>query len=96
MNQSKQAILDLSAENGSTRLAAAMTLGIHQDPATADLLIARCAEERDFYVRDTLTWALTRLPVEVTVPRLLHELVSDNAQARSQALHTLSCGPKPR
>jgi HEAT repeat protein len=37
-----------------------------------------------------LTWALTRLPREVTVPRLLAELRSERVQARSQALHTLS------
>jgi HEAT repeat protein len=55
-----------------------------------DTLIARCAIEPDFYVRDMLTWALTRLPSEITVPRLLTELRSERAQARSQALHTLS------
>jgi HEAT repeat protein len=37
-----------------------------------------------------LTWALTRFPNEITVPRLITELHSKNAQARSQALHTLS------
>jgi HEAT repeat protein len=37
-----------------------------------------------------LTWALTRLPSAITVPRLLAELRSERAQARSQALHTLS------
>ena len=37
-----------------------------------------------------LTWALTRLPSDLTVPRLVAELQSDVAQARSQALHTLS------
>lgn len=50
----------------------------------------RCAIEPDFYVRDMLTWALTRFPPEITVPRLLAELGSECAQARSQALHTLS------
>ena len=37
-----------------------------------------------------LTWALTRFPSEITVPLLLAELGSGHAQARSQALHTLS------
>jgi HEAT repeat protein len=37
-----------------------------------------------------LTWALTRFPRESTVQRLLAELHSERAQARSQALHTLS------
>jgi hypothetical protein len=51
---------------------------------------ARRALEPDFYVRDMLTWALTRFPSEIIVPRLLAELRSERAQARSQALHTLS------
>jgi HEAT repeat protein len=33
---------------------------------------------------------MTRLPAEITVPRLRTELHSERAQARSQALHTLS------
>jgi HEAT repeat protein len=37
-----------------------------------------------------LTWALTRLPSDLTVPRLRTELRSEHPQARSQALHTLS------
>ena len=41
-------------------------------------------------MRDMLTWALTRFPSEITVPRLVAELHTDRAQARSQALHTLS------
>jgi HEAT repeat protein len=53
-------------------------------------LVAQCAIEQDFYVRDMLTWALTRFPSEIVVPRLLTELNSETAQARSQALHTLS------
>ncbi|MFC4042922.1 HEAT repeat domain-containing protein [Dactylosporangium siamense] len=80
----------LSAGNASTRLQAALAAGTHPDPGLVDALVARCALEPDFYVRDMLTWALTRLPAQVTVPRLLPELASEHAQARSQALHTLS------
>src|SRR5919197_4357014 len=72
------------------RLRAALLAGTHADPGLADALVARCAIEPDFFVRDMLTWALTRLPQEITVPRLLAELGSERAQARSQALHTLS------
>jgi HEAT repeat protein len=54
------------------------------------VLVARCAIEPNFFVRDMLTWALTRLPPEITVPKLRAELRSAHAQARSQALHTLS------
>ncbi|GAA3797869.1 HEAT repeat domain-containing protein [Amycolatopsis tucumanensis] len=80
----------LSAGNPSTRLQAALAAGTHPDPGLLGELVARSAVEPDFFVRDMLTWALTRLPAEITVPRLLAELTSARAQARSQALHTLS------
>jgi HEAT repeat protein len=80
----------LGAGNSSTRLQAALAVGTHSDPGLVDALVARCAIEPDFFVRDMLTWALTRLPSEITVPRLRAELRSERAQARSQALHTLS------
>ncbi|KFZ78848.1 hypothetical protein ED92_30900 [Amycolatopsis sp. MJM2582] len=84
-------ILDaLGAESSSTRLQAALAAGTHPDVGFVGPLVARCAIEPDFYVRDMLTWALTRLPAENTVPVLLAELGSEVAQARSQALHTLS------
>jgi HEAT repeat protein len=80
----------LTAANASTRLKAALAIGSRPELKMVDTLIARCAVEADFYVRDMLTWALTRFPPEVTVPRLLAELDGGQAQARSQALHTLS------
>lgn len=80
----------LVAADGSTRLRAALAIGSDPDPGFVDLLIARSAEEPDFFVRDMLTWALTRMPAALTTPKLLDELRSDGAQARSQALHTLS------
>jgi HEAT repeat protein len=80
----------LAATSPSVRLKAALAIGTDPDPALLDALVARCAVEPDFYVRDMLTWALTRLPADLTVPRLLAELDSAVSQARSQALHTLS------
>jgi len=77
-------------EKASTRLKAALAMGSNPDPGHIDTLVSRCAIEPDFYVRDMLTWALTRHPPQLVVPRLLAELRSDVAQARSQALHTLS------
>lgn len=53
-----------------------------QFPAPAPLTI--------FYVRDMLTWALIRNDTPTLIEQLLPELGSDVAQARSQALHTLS------
>ncbi|MEU4344423.1 HEAT repeat domain-containing protein [Nocardia sp. NPDC023852] len=80
----------LAADNSSTRLEVALTVGTHPEPGFVDALVERCAIEPDFFVRDMLTWALTRHPSEITVPKLLAELSSERAQARSQALHTLS------
>jgi HEAT repeat protein len=83
-------IAALTALNASARLRAALAIGSSPDPAYLDVLLSRCAVEPDFFVRDMLTWALTRLPSDITVPRLVAELQSEVAQARSQALHTLS------
>jgi HEAT repeat protein len=83
-------ISGLAAGDESTRLKAALAIGSNPAPGLVDTLIARCAIEPNFYVRDMLTWALSRYPSEITVPRLLEELCSERAQARSQALHTLS------
>ncbi|WP_280243288.1 HEAT repeat domain-containing protein [Nocardia abscessus] len=90
-NSQDAGLLDaLGAGNSSTRLKAALAAGTHPDPEFIDPLVARCAIEPDFFVRDMLTWALTRFPSQTTVPRLRAELRSERAQARSQALHTLS------
>jgi HEAT repeat protein len=83
-------ITALTLGDESVRLKAALAIGSNPEPDVLDTLIERCAVEPDFYVRDMLTWALTRLPREITVPRLIAELRSEHAQARSQALHTLS------
>ena len=80
----------LAADDESTRLKAALAIGSNPELELLDIVVARCAVEPDFYVRDMLTWALTRFPSQITVPRLLVELRSERAQARSQSLHTLS------
>lgn len=80
----------LEHSSASVRLQAALAAGTHPDPRHVDALIERCAVEPDFFVRDMLTWALTRHPAPVTVPKLVAELHSDRPQARSQALHSLS------
>ncbi|MEU1848098.1 HEAT repeat domain-containing protein [Streptomyces sp. NPDC019990] len=80
----------LGAEDSSVRLQAALAAGSSPDPAVLEMLVERCAVEPDFFVRDMLSWALTRLPTEITLPRLRQELDSERPQARSQALHTLS------
>lgn len=83
-------IAALAADDASMRLRAAMAAGSNPHPGYADELVRRCGVEPDFFVRDMLTWALTRLPADLTVPLLLPELGSASPQARAQALHTLS------
>ncbi|MFD6172602.1 HEAT repeat domain-containing protein [Streptomyces coeruleorubidus] len=80
----------LEDSSSSVRLRAALAVGTAPDPRFIGKLIERCAIEPEFYVREMLTWALTRHPASMTVPGLVDELRSERAQARSQALHTLS------
>ncbi|WP_256343039.1 HEAT repeat domain-containing protein [Streptomyces sp. MW-W600-10] len=85
-----RALRGLEDGRSAVRLRAALAVGTTPDPRFVDKLVERCAVEPDFFVRDMLTWALTRHPVSVTLPRLLGEVRSERASARSQALHTLS------
>lgn len=80
----------LRAPESSARLQAALAAGTSPRADYLGPLVERCAVEPDFFVRDMLTWALTRLEPGPTVDRLLVELSSPVPQARSQALHTLS------
>ncbi len=50
------------------RLRAALTIGTDADDEFLDVLIERCRLEPDFFVRDMLTWALTRLDPDLVVP----------------------------
>ncbi|MFE4176819.1 HEAT repeat domain-containing protein [Streptomyces sp. NPDC056909] len=85
-----RALQGLEDSRSSVRLRAALAAGTTPDPRFIGKLIERCAIEPEFYVREMLTWALTRHSAEMTVPELLDEVRSECAQARSQALHTLS------
>ena len=86
----QDSVAGLEHSDSSVRLRAALAIGTTPDPRFVDELVERCAVEPEFHVRDMLTWALTRHPSSMTVPRLVGELRSERAQARSQALHTLS------
>ncbi|WP_405675219.1 HEAT repeat domain-containing protein [Streptomyces canus] len=85
-----RALRGLEDRRSSVRLRAALAVGTAPDPRFVDKLVERCAVEPEFFVRDMLTWALTRHPLSATLPALLREVGSERAQARSQALHTLS------
>jgi hypothetical protein len=88
--QQTRLVAALDADDPSIRLQAALRAGSDPDPAMLGSLVERCAVEPDFFVRDMLSWALTRLPRDVTLPRIREELRSSRPRARSQALHTLS------
>ncbi|WP_159323606.1 HEAT repeat domain-containing protein [Streptomyces tendae] len=87
---SMRALRGLEDGRASVRLRAALAVGSAPDPRFVDKLVERSAVEPEFFVRDMLTWALTRHPVSMTLARLVREVGSDRPQARSQALHTLS------
>jgi HEAT repeat protein len=80
----------LESADKSVRLQAALAAGTYPEDAYIDVLVKQCAHESDFFVRDTLSWALMRHEISKVVDRLKEELISENPQAKSQALHTLS------
>ena len=80
----------LESPDKSVRLQAALAAGTYPEDAYIEVLVTQCAHESDFVVRDTLSWALMRHDIGKVVERLKSELNSDNPQAKSQALHTLS------
>ena len=57
----------MSAQDSSVRLHAALAVDSVPDPDLLETLDERCAVEPDFFVRDMLTWALTRLSPENTL-----------------------------
>jgi len=80
----------LNSPNQSVRLKAALAAGTYPNSDQIEILISQCANESDFFVRDTLSWALMRHDQKSVVDQLKIELKSENSQAKSQALHTLS------
>jgi HEAT repeat protein len=80
----------LDSPDQSVRLKAALAAGTYPEDNFIEVLISQCAIESDFFVRDTLSWALMRNDVAKVVQRLKIELRSPNLQAKSQAIHTLS------
>lgn len=67
-----------------------MQAGMSPSREYVEPLVERCGLEPDFYVRDMLTWSLIQHDHDQVIARVLPELGSPVAQARAQALHTLS------
>mgnify|MGYP000311165074 FL=1 len=80
----------LASADQSVRLKAALAAGTYPQLGFIEILISQCQHEPDFFVRDTLSWALMRQDREAVMEKLIPELASPVAQARSQAVHTLS------
>ena len=80
----------LASPDQSVRFKAALAAGTYPEPRFIEILVSQCAHEPDFFVRDTLSWALMRNDIPAVVERLKIELASTNPQGKSQAIHTLS------
>jgi HEAT repeat protein len=80
----------LASPDKSIRLQAALAAGTYPEAEFIPVLVAQCRYEPDFFVRDTLSWALMRNEITKVVDCLKTELNSEIVQAKCQALHTLS------
>lgn len=79
----------LTHPDKNTRQRAALALGTLADDAAVPALVARLRDEPDFFVRDTLTWAVTRLGA--TARELVEAMAeSDDPATATQAVHVLS------
>lgn len=97
MNQNPEPVASASSRaralahgDAQVRLNATLAAGTTPVPVELPILVARCAVEDDFQVREMLTWAIVRHPAADALPLITAELDSSTPQARSQALHTLS------
>lgn len=85
LEQARRAAFDTSP---TVRQEAAVHLGTHADASLAPELVALLVSEVDFFVRETLTWAVVR-HADAALPHLLRAL-ADAPHARPQILHALS------
>jgi HEAT repeat protein len=86
---------ELRHPDKNTRANAAVELGKLGDASTADLLVEALAAERDFFVREYLTWSIVRM-ADAATPLLIRMLHDARPQARHGAAHTLSKIADPR
>ena len=84
-----EALQRLENPDRDVRQTAAFDLGKAASPAAAQSLVARLGSEQDFFVRDTLCWAITRI-ADAATPLLLDALAGTDTTTRVQALHVLS------
>lgn len=83
-------VIDLLVDpDSSVRLSTVMHLGEERRHDAAIALVERFGRERDFQIREALTWAVLRVQ-DSAMPLVRAALVSARWQARLQAAHTLS------
>ena len=83
------ALAGLVHPDKDVRQQAAVSLGERADPQLAPAIAQLLWRESDFFVRETLTWALTRTPAAAT-RAAAEALQQPDPGVRSQALHVLS------
>lgn len=77
----------LTHSDKDTRVSAAMQVGTHPSPDDAAPLVQALLDEEDFFVRETLSWALMRVG-SPAVPLLVPHLADE--EVRFRVLHALS------
>lgn len=92
MDKFEQALRAARHGDPSVRQRAALHLGTHGDDSIADELVSILVGEPDFYVRETLTWAVVTR-ASATYPHLVEALRDESLRegpARVYLLHALS------
>lgn len=90
LSPSVQRLVDLLGDaDPDIRLRSALELGEARHEPAGAALVERFGLERDFAVREILTWAVLRIP-DAGMPLVRHALRSWRWLARLQATHTLS------
>jgi len=80
----------LADPDRDVRQEAALALGERADAATLDAVLEQLWAEPDFFVRETLTWAVARVGAPA-IPGVRQALAADrSSEVRTQALHVLS------
>jgi HEAT repeat protein len=83
-----EVLLGLKHPHESVRQRAAIGLGALVTPDLAGRVAATLWEEPDFFVRESLTWVLTRVP-RAALPYALVALGDERARVRLTAAHVL-------
>lgn len=81
-------MLGLKHPHEGTRQRAALALGPLVRPELAGRLAAHLWSEPDFFVRETLTWLLTRIPRQA-LAEALGALCDERSQVRHDAVHLI-------